>query len=101
MLIELRNLRDINTSLGNQVGDEVLREASRRLKHNVAADDTVARLGETQLLVIAPGCSAERALLYAEQLIAVVRTGFHLAGVSLDLRLACGVCLFPSWPHGG
>jgi len=34
----------------------------------VAVADTVARLGETQLLVIAPGCSAERALLYAEQL---------------------------------
>src|SRR6266513_2911878 len=42
VLIELRNLRDINASLGHQVGDEVLREASRRLKHNVAAADTVA-----------------------------------------------------------
>src|SRR5437868_1536761 len=98
LLIELRNLRAINASLGHQVGDEVLREAARRLKHNTAAHDTVARLGETQFLVLAPGCSAERALLYAEQLLAVVRSGFHLAGVSLDLRLACGVCLFPA--HG-
>src|SRR2546423_2581296 len=98
VLIELRNLRDINASLGHQVGDEVLREASRRLKPNVAAADTVARLGETQLLVIAPGCSAERSLLYAEQLVAVMRSGFHLSGVALDLRLACGVCLFPA--HG-
>src|SRR5947208_2934739 len=98
LLIELRNLRAINASLGHQVGDEVLREAARRLKHNTAAHDTVARLGETQFLVLAPGCSAERALLYAEQLLAVVRSGFHFAGVSLDLRLACGVCLFPA--HG-
>jgi diguanylate cyclase (GGDEF)-like protein len=98
VLIELRNLRDINASLGHQMGDEVLREASRRLKHNVAAADTVARLGETQLLVIAPGCSAERSLLFAEQLVAVMRSGFHLSGVALDLRLACGVCLFPA--HG-
>jgi diguanylate cyclase len=98
VLIELRNLRDINASLGHQVGDDVLREAARRLQQNVAAHDTVARLGETQFLVIVPGCSAERALLYAEQLAAVIRTGFHLAGVSLDLRVACGVCLFPA--HG-
>jgi diguanylate cyclase (GGDEF)-like protein len=98
LLIELRNLRDINTSLGLQVGDEVLREAARRLQQNAAATDTVARLGETQFLVIAPGCSAERAPLYAGQLAAVIRGGFHLAGVSLDLRLACGVCLFPA--HG-
>jgi len=98
VLVELRNLRDINASLGHRVGDDVLREAARRLQQNVAAVDTLARLGETQFLVIAPGCSAERALLYAEQLAAVIRTGFHLAGVSLDLRVACGVCLFPS--HG-
>jgi diguanylate cyclase (GGDEF)-like protein len=98
VLIGLRNLRDINTSLGHQVGDDVLREVARRLKQNAAADDIVARIGETQFLVISTGCSAESALLYAEQLAAVTRSGFHLAGVSLDLRLACGVCLFPA--HG-
>ena len=98
LVIGLRNLRDINASLGHQVGDDVLREVARRLQQNVAAEDTVARIGETQFLVIAPGCSAQRSLLYAEQLAAVIRTGFHLAGVTLDLRLACGVCLFPS--HG-
>jgi diguanylate cyclase (GGDEF)-like protein len=98
VLIELRNLRDINASLGHQVGDDVLREAARRLQQNVAAADTLARLGETQFLVIAAGCSSERALLYAEQLAAVIRSGFHLAGVSLDVRVACGVCLFPA--HG-
>jgi diguanylate cyclase (GGDEF)-like protein len=98
VLLELANLRDINASLGLSVGDDVLREAARRLQRTVAPTESVARLGETQFLVIAPDCSAERALLYAEQLAAAVRTGFHLTGVSLDLRLACGVCLYPT--HG-
>ncbi len=100
LLIELRNLPDINASLGLQVGDEVLREVARRLQHNVAGAETVARLGEMQFLVIAPGCSVERAPLYAGQLAAVIRGGFHLAGVSLDLRLACGVCVFPLHGEG-
>jgi diguanylate cyclase (GGDEF)-like protein len=98
LLIELRNLPDINASLGHQVGDRVLREAARRLAHNVAAADTLARVGETQFLVLVGACSAERAPLYAEQLLAVVRGGFHLEAVSLDVRLACGVCLYPA--HG-
>jgi diguanylate cyclase (GGDEF)-like protein len=98
LLIGLRNLRDINASLGHQVGDDALREVARRLQQNVAPDETVARFGETQFLVVVPGCSAERALLYAEQLVALIRTGFQLAAMSLDLRLACGVCLFPA--HG-
>jgi diguanylate cyclase (GGDEF)-like protein len=98
ILIELRNFRDINGSLGHGVGDNVVREAARRLQQNAAAADTVARIGEAQFLVLSPGCSAERSLLYAEQLAAVIRTGFHLGGMSLDLRLACGVSLFPA--HG-
>jgi diguanylate cyclase (GGDEF)-like protein len=98
MLIELRNLRAINGSLGHRVGDDVLLEVARRLQQNVARTDTVGRLGETQFLVIARGCSAERSLLYAEQLLAAIRGGFHLAGVTLDLRLACGLCLYPA--HG-
>ena len=98
ILIELRNLRDINASLGHAVGDQVLCETARRLQQNVAAGETLARLGEAQFLVLAPRCSPERALLYGEQLAATVRGGFHVAGVSLDLRLACGVCMFPE--HG-
>ncbi len=98
ILIELSNLRDINASLGHAVGDQVLGEAARRLRQNVASGETLARLGEAQFLVLAPRCSAERALLYGEQLAATVRGGFHVAGVSLDLRLACGVCLSPE--HG-
>lgn len=99
ILIELSNLRDINASLGHQVGDEVLREAARRLQQNVAATDTIARVGEMQFLMIARGCSAERSLLYAEQLAGVVRSGFHVAGVSLDLRVTCGVSLCPAHGH--
>ena len=99
LLFELSNLREIIGSLGHQVGDDVLREAAGRLQRSVGGGDTVARPGETQFLVLSPGCSAERALLYAGQLAAVIRSGFHLEGVSLDLRLACGVCLFPA--HGG
>ena len=98
ILIDLRNVHDINASLGHHVGDEVLQEASRRLRQNAYAADTVARLGETQFLIIARDCRPERAPLYADQLAGVVRTGFHLSGVSLDLHVACGVCLFPE--HG-
>jgi diguanylate cyclase len=98
ILMELRNLPDINASLGHQVGDEVLREVARRLQQNVAPSDTTARIGETLFLAIARDCSAERALRYAEQLIAAVCSGFHSAGVGLELRVACGVSVYPA--HG-
>jgi diguanylate cyclase (GGDEF)-like protein len=98
ILIDLRNVHDINASLGHHMGDEVLQEAARRLRQNAHAADTVARLGEAQFLIIARDCRSERAPLYADQLTGVVRTGFHLSGISLDLHVACGVCVYPD--HG-
>jgi diguanylate cyclase (GGDEF)-like protein len=98
ILIDLRNAREINASLGHHVGDDVLREIARRLSANAARADVVSRLGESQFLLIACDCSPERASLYADQLAGVVRTGFHLAEMSLDLNVAAGVCLYPG--HG-
>ena len=98
ILIDLRNVHDINASLGHHVGDDVLKEAARRLHQNVLNADTVARLGETQFLIIAHDCSSERAPLYAEQLTGVLRNGFNLSSVSFDLHVACGVCVYPE--HG-
>ena len=98
ILIEIRNLREINASLGHRVGDEVLCEAARRLRANVPAQDLVARLGESQFLLLAGHCSRARAPLYAEQLASAIRAGFHLSQLSLELRVAAGVCLYPE--HG-
>jgi diguanylate cyclase (GGDEF)-like protein len=95
LMVELLNLPDILASVGHQVGDEVLVEAVRRLQQNVSPHDILARTGQTQFLVIARNCTAERAAPYAQQLLAAVRTGFHVGTISFDLRLVCGISLFP------
>jgi len=98
ILIDARNVREINGSLGHHVGDDVMREAARRMRQNAGATDVVVRVAESQFLVIAQNCSIERAVLYADQLAGVVRSGFHLAGTSLDLNVAASVCVHPD--HG-
>ncbi|HEY4213118.1 MAG TPA: EAL domain-containing protein [Steroidobacteraceae bacterium] len=98
ILLDMRNVREINGSFGHHVGDDVLREAARRLRQNAASVDAVVRVAESQFLVISEDCSLERGTLYADQLAGVVRTGFHLAGMSFDLDVAAAVCGFPE--HG-
>jgi diguanylate cyclase (GGDEF)-like protein len=98
VLIDMRNVSEINASLGHHVGDDVLREAARRLRANVAPGDIVARLGESQFLLVARNCTSQRAPLYADQLAGVIRRGFHLEEMSLQLHVAAGICLYPE--HG-
>jgi diguanylate cyclase (GGDEF)-like protein len=98
ILIDLRSVSEINASLGHHVGDGVLREAARRLRANSTPGDIVARLGESQFLLIALNCTHQRALLYADQMAGLIRRGFHLEEMSLELHVGAGVCLYPE--HG-
>ena len=95
LLLEVVNLGEINGSLGHHVGDEALRETARRLRQNCGDGDITARLGSSQFLVIARGCSPARATLLAEQLVGSLRAGFSLLAVSLDLHVNAGVCCAP------
>jgi diguanylate cyclase (GGDEF)-like protein len=98
IVLDIHNVREINASLGHHVGDDAVREAARRLRQNASAGDLVARLVANQFLVVTRNCSADRALLFAEQLAGMLRSGFHLPSVSLELHVAAGVCCSPE--HG-
>ena len=99
ILLEVVNLGEINASLGHHVGDAALRETARRLRHNCGEHDITARVGSAQFLVVARGCSLARASMLTEQLIAILRAGFSLLAVSLDLHVNGGVCCAPEHDH--
>jgi diguanylate cyclase (GGDEF)-like protein len=98
VIVEVRNVREINAVLGHPVGDEALREVARRLRQNIDPGDLVARLTANQFLIILNGCSSERATLLARQLVGVIHAGLHLPAVSLDLQVQAGFSQHPD--HG-
>jgi diguanylate cyclase (GGDEF)-like protein len=50
--IDLRNLKDINDELGYSSGNEVLRGMTRRLTSMLRSEDTVSRVGESELVAV-------------------------------------------------
>jgi diguanylate cyclase (GGDEF)-like protein len=95
ILVDVRNLPEINATLGHHVGDEALSEVARRLRQNVGGSDFVARLSAHQFIVVTRPCSLQRAPLLAEQLTGTIRAGFHAAQVSLDMDAIAGIAAFP------
>jgi diguanylate cyclase (GGDEF)-like protein len=95
ILIDVRNLPEINATLGHHVGDEALMEVARRLLQNAGTADLVARLSAHQFIVATRPCSLQRAPLLAEQLTGTIRAGFHVAHVSLDMDAVAGIAAFP------
>jgi len=52
LFIDLDNFKQINDSLGHQIGDKILIEISNRLKKAIRKSDFIARLGGDEFVVI-------------------------------------------------
>lgn len=63
LLLDLDRFKEINDTLGHEVGDQVLIEAARRITESVRDEDTVARLGGDEFAVILEGVSETREVL--------------------------------------
>ena len=72
VLADLDEFRKVNESLGHPVGDEVLREAARRMSSSVRPYDAVGRYGGEEFLIVLPGSDGLGALTVAER----IREGF-------------------------
>jgi len=95
-LMDLDRFKEVNDTLGHNVGDELLREVGRRLKETVRAGDTVARLGGDEYVVLIHDLDAKGVPAVANKLLATLDEPFHWQHQSIDLGASLGISLFPS-----
>lgn len=68
VLADLDEFRKVNEELGHSVGDEVLREAARRISSSIRPYDAVGRYGGEEFLIVLPGSDGLGALTAAERI---------------------------------
>jgi two-component system cell cycle response regulator len=68
ILGDLDHFKTINDTYGHLVGDEVLREAARRLLGSVRSYDFVGRYGGEEFLLVLNNCDTSQALVRAEEI---------------------------------
>ena len=92
VLADLDEFRKVNESLGHPIGDEVLREAARRMSSSVRPYDAVGRYGGEEFLIVLPGSDGLGALTVAERIReAFSKRPVHTSAGPVPLTLSLGV----------
>lgn len=91
--IDLDKFKQINDSLGHDVGDLLLKEVARRLTLTLRESDTVARLGGDEFVVLLEGYKREDNISHvARKMLSIVsepmQFGSHTVGVSPSIGIA-------------
>jgi len=96
LFLDLDGFKKINDSLGHDAGDQLLREASKRLKDTIRASDTVARVGGDEFILLLNEIgSIENSGLMAEKIIAALSEPFELQGQKCNVGGSIGISVYP------
>lgn len=98
LLLDLDDFKLVNDSLGHSVGDQLLREATHRLRACVKEADTVARPGGDEFVLVLPGCDAKKAQAVAQKVLAVFSKPVWVHGRELYVSVSLGISHYPQ--HG-
>jgi len=97
MLVDLAGIRRANETLGHRVGDELVREASRRLARCVREEDSVARLqGDKFLIMLTNLRGSEDATPIAGKIIETIDRPFLVDGHELFISTNLGLSVCPA-----
>lgn len=92
MMADLDHFKHINDTFGHLAGDDVLREAARRMSSCVRLYDWVGRYGGEEFLMILPGCDVLDSVKQAERLRAEISSKpFDTSSGHIPVTLSLGV----------
>jgi diguanylate cyclase (GGDEF)-like protein/PAS domain S-box-containing protein len=96
LLLDLDRFKEINDTLGHQVGDRLLKEVARRFRKTLRKADTVARFGGDEFLILLPAVTdLDRARRVAARLHKTLDRSFNLSGMSFAIGASIGIALYP------
>ena len=99
LFLDLDLFKSVNDTHGHVVGDQVLKMVAQRLTNLLRAEDTVARIGGDEFVVLLQNLTDEQQVkITADKILNVLAAPYVLDKQKILLGASVGIAMFP--PHG-
>ena len=96
MFLDLDHFKDINDTLGHTIGDKLLVNSSHRLKSILREEDTLARMGGDEFIILLPKIDMNGVSQVAQKLLDTFKKPFDIDGNELSISVSIGIALYPN-----
>ena len=95
LYLDLDHFKEVNDTLGHQLGDKVLIETATRINAILRAGDVASRFGGDEFVVVCAAADGDDATGIANRIAAAVRAPLELAGQRVVVSSSIGISIFP------
>ena len=100
LYLDLDGFKAINDRRGHEAGDRLLRMVAERLATNTRAQDTVARIGGDEfIMVLADLSNADDVMHPAVKILDALAQPFDIDGARLQVTVSIGIAAYPHDGH--
>jgi diguanylate cyclase (GGDEF)-like protein/PAS domain S-box-containing protein len=94
--VDLDRFKDVNDTLGHEIGDRVLRDLSRRVADAIGAAGVLARWGGDEFIVIVPRAHDDEIVeMLARSFLHTIAEPFSIDGMELAISASVGIAMYP------
>ncbi|MGE8346898.1 putative bifunctional diguanylate cyclase/phosphodiesterase [Pseudomonas helleri] len=95
MFIDLDGFKPVNDAFGHHVGDRLLREVALRLREQLRSQDTLARIGGDEFVLLVRLTGPDDAPQVATRQVSLLAKSFRVDEHDLQISASIGIALYP------
>ena len=95
LMMDLDRFKEVNDTLGHDVGDELLIQVGARITSLLRKSDTVARIGGDEYTVILTDVTQEQSISIADKIVSTLSEDFSINNNTFNIGCSIGIATFP------
>lgn len=96
LIIDIDYFKDINNTLGHDIGDKLLQQAAKRLIKVLSENDVLARMGRDEFTILMPQIDeSEQACILAHNALEELGLSYSIDGHELYITASIGIAIYP------